>query len=63
MLKCYSYNSITTIEQLKDLTHMLCLQISCHKLYKEGLFSYVLTLKIHVSFWDELLKFELKGKT
>jgi hypothetical protein len=36
---------IVTNEQLKYLTHMFCLQISCYKLYKEGLFSYVLTLK------------------
>jgi hypothetical protein len=34
-----------TNEQLKDLTHMFCLRIPCYKLYKEGLFSYVLTLK------------------
>jgi hypothetical protein len=37
--KCYNCNSITTNEQLKDLTHMFCLQIPCYKLYKEGLFS------------------------
>ncbi len=45
MLKCYSCNSIATNEHLKDLTHMLCFRISCYKLYKGGLFSYVLTFK------------------
>jgi hypothetical protein len=37
-VKCYSCNSITTNEQLKDLTHMFCFQIPCYKLYKEGFF-------------------------
>jgi hypothetical protein len=32
-------------EQLKYLTHMFCFSIPCYKLYKEGLLSYVLTLK------------------
>jgi len=32
-------------KQLKDLTHMLCVWIWCHKLYKNGVFFYVLTLK------------------
>ncbi len=47
--KCYSCNSITTQfttnEQLKDLIHMFCLWIPYYKLYKEGLFSYIFTLK------------------
>jgi hypothetical protein len=38
MIKCYSCNSITTNEQLKDLTHMLCFQIPCYKPYEEGFF-------------------------
>jgi hypothetical protein len=44
-----SCNSIATQfatkEQLKGSTHMFCLQIPCYKLYKKGLFFYVLTLK------------------
>jgi hypothetical protein len=53
-----SWNSIVTQfatkQQLKNSTHMLCLQIPCYQLYKKGLFSYVLTLKYmcHMSqFW------------
>jgi hypothetical protein len=34
-----------TKEQLKYLTHMPCLWIPCYKLYKKGLFYYVLTFK------------------
>jgi len=45
LFKCYSYNSIVTNEQLKDLTHMFCFWIAWYKLYKEGLFSYGFTLK------------------
>ncbi len=45
MLKCCSCNSIVINEQLKDLIHMFCFQIPCYKLYKEGLLSYVFTLK------------------
>jgi hypothetical protein len=45
----YSCNSIviqfTTNEQLKYLTHIICFRIPCFKLYKEGLFSYVFTIK------------------
>jgi hypothetical protein len=52
----------TTNEQLKDLTHMFCFQISCHKLYKEGLFSYVLTLKYICHFGMNLKKLNLKAK-
>ncbi len=55
-LKCYGCNSIATNGQLKILIHMLCLKIPCYKFYKEDLFFYVLTLKVHVSFWDELKK-------
>ncbi len=40
-----SCNSIATKEQLKGSTHMFCLRIPCYKLYKKGLFFYVLTLK------------------
>ncbi len=43
---CYSITTqFATKEQLKNLTHMLCLWISCYILYKRGLLSYVLTLK------------------
>jgi len=52
----HSCNSIATRfaikDQLKDLTHMFCFRILCYKLYKEGLFYYVFTLK-YVAFWDE----------
>ncbi len=46
-LECLSVIIVTPFannEQLKDLTHMLCIWIPCYKLYKEGLFYYVLTL-------------------
>jgi len=55
-LKCYGCNSIASNGQLKNLTNMLCVKIPCYKFYKEDLFFYVLTLKVHVSFWDELKK-------
>jgi hypothetical protein len=45
MLKCYNYNSITTNEKLKHLTHMFYFRIPCDKPYKQDLFSYVFTLK------------------
>ncbi len=51
-----------TNEQLKDLTHMICLQIPCYKLYKEGLFSYVFTLKYMCHFGMNLKKLNLKAK-
>jgi hypothetical protein len=62
MFKCYNYNSITTNEQLKDLTHMFYLQISCYKLYKKGFFSFVLTLKYMCHLGMSLKKFNLKVK-
>jgi len=62
MLKYYSCNSITTNEQLKDLTYMSCFRIPCYKLYKEGLFSYVLTLKYMCHFLMNFKKFNLKAK-
>ncbi len=34
-----------TKKQPIDLTHMFCLWIPCHKIYKKGVFSYVLILK------------------
>jgi hypothetical protein len=52
----------TTNEQLKDLTHMPCFQISCYKLYKKGLFSYVFTLKYMCHFGMNLKKYNLKAK-
>jgi hypothetical protein len=51
-----------TNKQLKDFTHMFCLQISCYKLYKEGLFSYVLILKYMCHFGMSLKKFNIKAK-
>ncbi len=51
-----------TNEQLKDLTHMFCLRISCYKLYKKGLFSYVLTLKYMCQFGMNLKKPNQKAK-
>jgi hypothetical protein len=50
-LACFEHLNVIVLtqfainEQLKDLTHMFCLRIPRYKLYKEGLFSYVLTLK------------------
>jgi hypothetical protein len=61
-LKCYICNLIATNEQLKDLTHMFYLQIPCYKVYKEGLFSYVLALKYMCHFGLSLKKFNLKAK-
>ncbi len=49
-----------TKKQLKDLTHMFCFQIPCRKLYKEGAFSYVLTLKYKCHFGMSSKKFNLK---
>ncbi len=51
-----------TNEQLKNLTHMFCLQIPCYKVYKKNLFSYVLTLKYMCHFGMNLKKFNLKAK-
>ncbi len=62
MFKCYSCNSIVTNEQLQDLTHMLCFRFPCYKIYKEGLFSYVLTLKYMCHFGTSLKKFNPKAK-
>ncbi len=53
MLKCYSYNSIATNEQLKDLTYIL---------YKKCLFLYVFTFKYMCHFGMNLKKFNLKPK-
>jgi hypothetical protein len=41
---------------------MFCLQILCYKLYKEVLFSYVLTLKYMCHFGMSSKKFNLKAK-
>jgi hypothetical protein len=51
-----------TNEQVKDLTHMFCFWIPCYKLYKEGLFSCVLTLKYMCHFGMNFKKFNLKAK-
>jgi hypothetical protein len=60
--KCYSCNLFTTNEQLKDLTQMFCLQIPYYKLYKEGLFLYVLTLKYMCHFGMNWKKLNRKAK-
>ncbi len=62
VLKCYSCNSIAIKEQLKDLTHMFCLQIPCYKLYTKGLFFHILTLKYKCHFGMSSKKFNLKAK-
>jgi hypothetical protein len=64
-LECLSViiaTQFATTEQLKDLTHMLCFQIPCYKLYKEGLFFYVLTLKYMCHFGVSLKKLNQKAK-
>jgi hypothetical protein len=72
-LECLSVQSLANLpyvvatqfatkKQLKDLTHMPCLGIPCHKLYKKGLFSYVFTLKYTCHFGMSSKKFNLKGK-
>jgi len=48
-------------EQLKDLTHMVCFQIPCYKLYKESLFSCNLTLKYMCHFGMSLKRLNLKA--
>ncbi len=42
-----------TNEQLKNSTHMFCLQIPCYKLYIKKLVLLCCHIKIHVPFWDE----------
>jgi hypothetical protein len=64
-LECLNVIIIThfaTNEQLKDLTHMLCLWISYYKLHKKGLFSYVLTSKYMCHFGMNLKKPNPKTK-
>jgi hypothetical protein len=53
----------TTKEQQKQLTLMLCFLISCYKLYKEGVFFYVLTLKYKCHLGKNSKKLNLKNKT
>jgi hypothetical protein len=64
-LECLSVivaTQFATNEHLKYLTHMFCLRIQCYKLYKEGLFFYVFTLKYMCHFGTSLKKFNLKAK-
>ncbi len=49
-------------EQLKDLTHMFYFLIPCHKPYKEGLISYVFTLKYMCHFERNFKKLNRKAK-
>jgi hypothetical protein len=49
-------------EKLKDFSHMFCLRIPCYKLYKEDLFSYVLTLECMCHFGMSLKKLNQKAK-
>ncbi len=51
-----------TKKQLKDLTHMSFLWIPCHKLYKEGVLSYVFTLKYTCHFEMSSKNINPKGK-
>jgi len=62
VFKCYNHNSITTNEQLKDLTHMFCFWIPCHKLCKEGLFFCVFKLKYMCNFGMSWKKLNLNAK-
>ncbi len=41
---------------------MFCLRISCYKLYKKGLFSYILTFKYMCHFEMSFKKFNLIAK-
>ncbi len=51
-------------KQIEDLTqYIICFVIPCHKLYKEGVFSYVLTLKYTCHFGMSSKKLNLKDKT
>jgi hypothetical protein len=62
VFKCCSCNLIATNEQLKYWTHILCFWIPYYKLYKEGLFFYVLTLKYMCHFRTNWKKLNLKAK-
>ncbi len=67
-LACFEQLSVIVATQFatnkepKDLNHMLCFQIPYYKLYKKGLFSYVLTLKYMCHFGRSLKKLNLKAK-
>ncbi len=60
----FEHLSVIVITQLrlKDLTHMFCLRIPCYKLYKEGLFSHIFTLKYKCHFGMSSKKLNLKAK-
>ena len=66
-LACLKHLSVIVVtqfatnEQLKDLTHMFCLQIPCYKLYKQGFISYVFTLK-YMCHFGMSKKLNLKAK-
>ncbi len=63
--KCLSVivaTQFVTKEQQKDLTHMFCLQIPYYKLYKEGLFSHILTIIYKCHFGMRSKKINLKAK-
>jgi hypothetical protein len=49
-------------KQLKDLTIIFCFQIPCYKLYKEGLFFHILTLKYKCHFGLSSKRLNLKIK-
>ncbi len=63
-LKCYSCKSICDLWTTKRFNPYVLSsnQIPCYKLYKEGLFSYVLTLKYMCHFGMSLKKLNLKVK-
>jgi len=54
---------ITTKKQLNFFTHMFDLWIPCHKLYKEDVLSYVLTLNYTSHFGMNSKKLNPKSKT
>jgi hypothetical protein len=48
--------------KLKHLTHMFCIWISSHKLYKKCVF-FCVHIKMHLPIWDGFKKLNLKDKT
>ncbi len=57
------FSQFATRGKQKTLTHMFCFLIPCYKLYKEGMFFYVLTLKYKCHFTRTSKNLNPKNKT
>jgi hypothetical protein len=63
MGKCFIISTqFVSNVQLKDLTNMFCFWILFHKLYKQGVFYFVFTLKYMSQFGMSLRKYNLKDE-